>query len=242
MKLIKCKDYNEVSAAAANITAAQIKEKPGSVLGLPTGSTPLGMYKKLIEMNKSGEIDFSPVITFNLDEYYPISADNDQSYYYFMHKNFFDHININTQNIHILNGEADDPERECGDYEAMIENAGGIDLQVLGIGQNGHIGFNEPDDFLISATHKTHLTESTVKANSRFFSSIDEVPIYALTMGVGSILKAKKIIILISGKEKAEALKQLLSGKITTKNPSTMLNMHRDVTVIADEEALELIK
>ena len=203
MKLIKCKDYNEVSAAAANITAAQIKEKPGSVLGLPTGSTPLGMYKKLIEMNKSGEIDFSPVITFNLDEYYPISADNDQSYYYFMHKNFLTYGN--TQNIHILNGEADDPERECGDYEAMIENAGGIDLQVLGIGQNGHIGFNEPDDFLISATHKTHLTESTVKANSRFFSSIDEVPIYALTMGVGSILKAKKIILISGRKASIEA-------------------------------------
>lgn len=238
MRIIRCKNYDEVSEVAARIVAAQVTMKPDCVLGLPTGSTPLGMYSRLIQKNKEHKIDFSNVTTFNLDEYFPISRSNNQSYYYFMFENFFNHININKENIHIPNGETTDPEAECASYEAAIEAAGGIDLQVLGIGQNGHIGFNEPGDFLESTTHITTLTQSTIAANSRFFESIDDVPKKALTSGMGTILKSKKIIILASGKAKSEAVKSLLSGKITTQNPSTMLNLHKDVTLIADEDAL----
>lgn len=238
MRIIRCKNYDEVSEVAARIVAAQVTMKPDCVLGLPTGSTPLGMYSRLIQKNKENKIDFSNVTTFNLDEYFPISRSNNQSYYYFMFENFFNHININKENIHIPNGETTDPEAECASYEAAIEAAGGIDLQVLGIGQNGHIGFNEPGDFLESTTHITTLTQSTIAANSRFFESIDDVPKKALTSGMGTILKSKKIIILASGKAKSEAVKSLLSGKITTQNPSTMLNLHKDVTLIADEDAL----
>lgn len=238
MKIVKCSDYNEVSAVAAEIVASQLKQKPDSVLGLPTGSTPIGMYGELIKMCKNNSIDFSGVTTFNLDEYYPIKRDNTQSYYYFMHKNLFDGININRESIHILNGEAPDAEAECASYEKMIEQSGGIDLQVLGIGQNGHIGFNEPDESLESLTHITGLTENTIEANSRFFASKADVPTKSLTMGIATIMKARKIIILASGREKASAVQSLLSGKITTKNPSTILNAHSDVTLIVDKDAL----
>lgn len=238
MRVIKCKNYDEVSEAAARIVAAQVTMKPDCILGLPTGSTPLGMYSRLIQMNKENKLDFSKIKTFNLDEYFPISKDNNQSYHYFMFENFFNHININKENVNIPNGETDNPEGECVRYEEAIGVAGGIDLQVLGIGQNGHIGFNEPDDYLESATHITSLTQNTIEANSRFFDSMDDVPKKALTTGMGTILKSRKIIILASGKVKAEAVRSLLSGKITTQNPSTMLNLHSDVTLIADEDAL----
>ncbi|MDD3765827.1 MAG: glucosamine-6-phosphate deaminase [Eubacteriales bacterium] len=238
MRVIKCKNYDEVSEAAARIVAAQVTMKPDCILGLPTGSTPLGMYSRLIQMNKENKLDFSKIKTFNLDEYFPISKDNNQSYHYFMFENFFNHININKENVNIPNGETDNPEGECVRYEEAIGAAGGIDLQVLGIGQNGHIGFNEPDDYLESATHITSLTQNTIEANSRFFDSMDDVPKKALTTGMGTILKSRKIIILASGKVKAEAVRSLLSGKITTQNPSTMLNLHSDVTLIADEDAL----
>jgi len=227
MRIIKCKDYNEVSEVAAKIVATQITVKPNCVLGLPTGSTPVKMYKNLIKMYNRGEISFKEVITFNLDEYYPISRDNEQSYFYFMHDTFFNYIDINREkNVNILNGEADNVQEECRRYEEAISKAGGIDLQVLGIGQNGHIGFNEPADYLESNTHVTALTQSTIKANSRFFNDIEDVPKQALTTGIWTILKSKKIIILASGKAKAKAkaVKELLSGKITTQNPSTMLN------------------
>ncbi|NLB80931.1 MAG: glucosamine-6-phosphate deaminase [Clostridiaceae bacterium] len=239
MKIILCKNYYEVSLQAANIVAQQIKNKPQSVLGLPTGSTPLGLYKSLIKMNKENTLDFSGVITFNLDEYYPISRDNAQSYYYFMHDNLFNHININKQNVHILNGEATDPQEECTNYESAIEKAGGIDLQVLGIGQNGHIGFNEPGNTLKSTTNLTDLTPNTIDVNSRFFEKIEDVPKKSLTMGIGSIMKSKKIILLASGVEKANAISELLKGDITTANPSTLLNAHRDVTIIVDNAAME---
>lgn len=238
MKIIKCKDYAEVSSVAAKIVAEQIKLKPNSVLGLPTGSTPIGMYGELISMCSKKLVDFSDVITFNLDEYYPIKRDNNQCYYYFMHKNLFNGINIKKENVHILNGEAADAISECENYEKQINQNGGIDLQVLGIGQNGHIGFNEPDESLESATHIASLTQNTITANSRFFESASDVPTKSLTMGIATIMKARKIIILASGKEKAEAVKSLFSGKITTQNPSTILNAHNDVTLIVDNSAL----
>ena len=237
MKFIVCDNYNEMSKEAAAIAAAQIKEKPNTVLGLATGSTPVGMYKELIEMNKKGEISFKDVVTYNLDEYYPISPENNQSYRYFMNENLFNHIDIDMDNTHVLNGLADDPEKECESFDKAIEEAGFVDLQVLGIGRNGHIAFNEPDSILYAGTHVTGLTQNTIEANSRFFDSVDQVPTKALTMGIGSILKAEKIIILISGKDKKEALKKLKGEFIDPQCPATMLMAHRNVTVICDKEA-----
>ena len=200
------------------------------------------MYKRLIEKCKNGELDFSEVKTFNLDEYYPISRDNNQSYYYFMNENLFDEINIKKENIHIPNGEAKDVEAECEEYEKMIEEAGGIDLQILGIGQNGHIGFNEPDENLNSKTHVTGLTESTIKANSRFFDSIEDVPTKALTMGIATILKSRKIILMACGVEKSDAVAELLTDDIKTDNPATMLKVHPDVVLICDKDAYSKVK
>ena len=232
-----CENYEDMSNQAAEIVAGGLKAKGNMVLGLPTGSTPLGMYAKLIEMNKAGKIDFSKVTTFNLDEYYPIKKDNSQSYYKFMFDNFFGGININPQNVNIPNGEVSDADLESKEYEKKLEAAGGLDLMVLGLGPNGHIGFNEPDDFLVPDTHVAVLTEATKEANKRFFNSIDEVPVKALTMGMGSILKAKKILIIISGESKKEAFKQFLKGEITTQLPVSFLHLHKDVTVLSDIRA-----
>jgi len=228
--------YEEMSRQAAEIVADTIKSKENAVLGLPTGSTPLGMYSKLIEMNKAGKIDFSKATTFNLDEYYPIKKDNSQSYYKFMFDNFFGKINIDPKNINIPNGEADVPERECLEYDRKINRAGGIDLMVLGIGANGHIGFNEPGSFLVPHTHVADLTEDTIKANSRFFNSVGEVPAKALTMGMNSIItKSKKILMLVSGESKREVFKGLLYGRrISTDNPSSFLYLHNDVVILSD--------
>lgn len=239
MKVIVCNNYDELSMEAAKIMATTIKEKPDGVLGLATGSTPIGMYDNLIEMYKKGELDFKDIKTFNLDEYYPLSADNDQSYHYFMNKQLFSGINVKEENIHILDGLSKDPEKECADFEKLIDEAGGIDIQVLGIGQNGHIGFNEPDDKLYANTHLTDLTENTIKANSRFFEKESDVPTKALTMGMGTILKAKKIIILANGKAKHKVVSELVQPMITTNNPATFLNAHADVTLICDKEAFE---
>ncbi|HHW56085.1 MAG TPA: glucosamine-6-phosphate deaminase [Clostridia bacterium] len=241
MRVIITVDYDEMSKRAAEIVKKQIKEKPDTILGLATGSTPLGMYKYLIEMYKKGEIDFSNVVTFNLDEYIGLSPDHPQSYHYFMYENFFNHINIKKQNIYIPNGVAEDLEEECKRYEEEIEKAGGIDLQILGIGVNGHIGFNEPDESIDTKTHVVALTEETIDANKRFFKSADEVPRKAITMGLGSIMKAKKIILLASGKNKAKAIKETIKGKLTTNVPSTVLALHPDVTIIIDKEAASLI-
>ena len=237
MRIILCENYDEISKAAAKIVAGQVAVKPDSVLGLATGSTPVGTYRILVDMNKRGEVDFKEVKSFNLDEYYPIAPDNNQSYRYFMNENLFNHIDIEIKNTHVLNGLAENPEEECAAYEKMIEEAGGIDLQILGIGENGHIGFNEPDRELVAKTHLTKLTESTINANSRFFSSIDEVPTQSLTMGMASILSAKKIILLASGANKRNAVKGLVDGGITTSNPASLLNIHPDVVLICDREA-----
>ena len=241
MRVIITVNYEEMSKKAAEIVKKQIKEKPNTVLGLATGSTPLGMYKHLIEMYKRGEIDFSNVITFNLDEYIGLSPDHPQSYHYFMFHNFFNHINIKKENVHIPNGIAEDLEEECRKYEEEIEKAGGIDLQILGIGVNGHIGFNEPEESIETKTHVVTLTEDTINANKRFFKSAEEVPRKAITMGLGSIMKAKKIVLLASGKNKAEAIKETIKGQLTTKVPATVLALHPDVIIIIDKEAASLI-
>lgn len=237
MRIILCKNYEEISKEAAKLVGGLLALKPDCVLGLATGSTPVGMYENLAEMNKNGEIDFSKVTSYNLDEYYPISPDNDQSYRYFMNVNLFDKVNIDKKNTYVPNGETKNPEEECKNYDALVDSLGGADIQILGIGQNGHIGFNEPDEYLDVNTHVTGLTESTIKANSRFFEKIEDVPTQAITMGIGSILKAKKIILLASGKNKHDAVKQLLDSKITTSNPATMLKLHSDVVLICDNEA-----
>ena len=238
MEVIVCKTYEEMSARAAAIVADVMKGNPACVLGLATGSTPVGMYRKLIEMNKTGEIDFSQVTTVNLDEYYPISPDNDQSYRYFMNVNLFDHVNIDKARTFVPNGTAADPDEACAAYEALVAEVGPANIQVLGIGQNGHIGFNEPATALEVATHVTGLTESTIKANARFFASEADVPTKALTMGIGTILSAKKIIILANGAAKADAVAKMLAGKLDTSCPASMLNLHADVTVICDEAAM----
>lgn len=237
MRIIVCENYDEMSENAAKIIGSQLVLKPDSTLGLATGSTPVGLYEKLIEMNKNGEIDFSEVTSFNLDEYYPIKHSNNQSYYYFMHEKLFSKINIKPENINIPNGETDNPEKECEDYERRLSEGRGIDIQILGIGQNGHIGFNEPDADLCSVTHLTELTDSTIEANSRFFESKEDVPTKAITMGLSSILKSKKIILLASGENKRAAVSELLNDKITTDCPATMLKVHSDVVLICDKAA-----
>ena len=237
MRIIICDTYDELSKKAAKIVASQITLKPDSVLGLATGSTPIGMYNELIKMYGHGELDFSEVKTFNLDEYYPIKKKNDQSYDYFMRKNLFSKINIKNENINIPNGETDNPEAECSEYEKRIKSSGGIDLQILGIGRNGHIGFNEPDASLNSFTHLTNLTENTIKANSRFFANEEEVPKKALTMGISTILNAKKIILLASGANKRKVVSELINGGINTNIPATMLKAHPDVVLICDRES-----
>ncbi len=237
MKFIVCENYDEMSKEASKIVANQIKEKSNSILGLATGSTPIGLYKGLIEEYRVGNISFKDVKSFNLDEYYPIKKDNDQSYYYFMNENLFSHIDIKSENTDIPNGEAPDANKECQDYENRIAESAGVDIQILGIGQNGHIGFNEPDDNLDCLTHLTSLTQNTIEANSRFFESIDMVPKAALTMGIGTIMKAKKIILLASGANKKEAVDALKNSLLTTNVPATMLKLHKDVTVICDKAA-----
>ncbi|MBQ2897819.1 MAG: glucosamine-6-phosphate deaminase [Clostridia bacterium] len=235
MKKIICKNYDEMSKAAAKIVEAQVVLKPDCILGLATGSSPVGMYQELI---KSGT-DFSKVTTFNLDEYYPIAKDNDQSYDYFMRKNLFDHITVKEHNI--PNGMAENPEEECARYDAAIEAAGGIDLQVLGIGVNGHIGFNEPAAELPANTNKVTLTESTIEANSRFFESKDQVPTAALTLGIGGIMKAKRIVVLVSGKNKAPIVRELFKGNVTTNIPVSLLQLHPDATIVMDEDAASML-
>ena len=237
MKVLVFENYEEMSRAAANIMADVVKAKPDGVLGLATGSTPVGMYNCLADMCKSGELDFSNIKTVNLDEYYPISPDNRQSYRYFMNENLFSKVNINIDNTNVPAGNAEDADLECQRYEKLIDSLGGIDIQVLGIGQNGHIGFNEPEEKLYSETHVTGLTESTMQANARFFSEDEVMPDKALTMGMGSIFKADKILVLANGKAKRDAVSQLVSGRITTSCPVTLLNLHKDVTLICDKEA-----
>ena len=227
-----------MSAVAAKAVANLIKKKPNCVLGLATGSTPEGMYAQLVDMYEAGAISFSKVTSVNLDEYYPLEPENSQSYRYFMNHKLFDHVDIDKKKTFVPNGLAKDPEAEGKAYDEMIEKLGGVDLQILGIGRNGHIGFNEPDTYLIPGTHVTDLTPSTIEANARFFASEADVPKQALTMGIGTILSAKKILLLVSGKDKAAAVARLLEGKITTECPASFLALHSDVTLIVTEDAM----
>ena len=242
MKICVCEDYQEMSKIAADIIADVVENKPNCVIGLATGDTPKGTYKLLAEKCAAGELDFSRVSTVNLDEYYPISPDNDQSYRYFMNRELFDYINIDKNNTAVPDGTAEDAEASCREYEAHIDALGGIDIQVLGIGRNGHIGFNEPADALCPDTHLTALTEDTIDANSRFFENAADVPRYAMTMGIGSIFKARKVIILANGEGKAEAIKGMLCDGINTHLPASLLQLHPDVTVICDTKAYSLVK
>ena len=237
MQFIVCDSYEEMSRRGADIIAEAVKADPSAVLGLATGSTPVGMYRELIRRYEAGELDFSSVVSYNLDEYYPIAPDNDQSYRYFMNANLFDHINIDKANTHVPDGMATDADAACRAYDEAYAKTGGAAVQVLGIGQNGHIAFNEPEEALTVGTHVTGLTEDTIRANSRFFASIDEVPTRALTMGMGSIMMAKRIILLANGKNKHAAIAAMLDDKITTAVPATLLKLHPDVIVFCDKEA-----
>ena len=242
MIIYRAKDYNDLSRKAANIISAQVIMKPNCVLGLATGSSPEGMYAQLVDWYNKGDLDFAKVKSVNMDEYRGLSRENEQSYYYFMHKHLFDKVNIDMNNTYLPNGLAEDPEEECRRYDALIESLGGVDLQLLGMGHNGHIGFNEPGDHYDKGTHCVDLQQSTIEANKRFFASEDEVPRQAYTMGIGTIMKAKKILVIVSGAEKAEILKEALYGPITPQVPASVLQMHSDVIVIADEAALSAIK
>lgn len=241
MKVIKVKNYDEMSKKAAAILAAQVIAKPDSVLGLATGSTPEGTYKYLVDMYNQGMLDFSEITTVNLDEYKGISKDNDQSYYYFMNKHLFKHVNIKPENTYIPDGESEDADKNCADYEALIKELGGADIQLLGIGRNGHIGFNEPGDTFKEATHCVTLTESTIEANKRFFEKEEDVPRQAYSQGIGTIMSAKKILLVASGEDKAEAVYQMIYGDISPKVQATVLRLHQDVIVIADEAAFSVI-
>lgn len=238
IKLIKADNYDDMSKKAANIIAAQMILKNDSVLGLATGSTPIGTYKNLVEKYNNRDIDFSNIKTVNLDEYVGLKGDHNQSYRYFMNTNLFDHVNIDKANTNVPDGSNPDGDKECLRYHNVIKSMGGVDLQLLGIGNNGHIGFNEPCDVFPEKVHKVELTESTIKANSRLFDSIDEVPHFAYTMGVGEIMEAKKVLILASGKAKAPIIKELLTGEVTPNVPASILKFHNDCILIADTEAL----
>lgn len=242
MKLIITKNYEELSRVAADEFSKVLKDKPTAILGLATGGSPVGMYKELIKMYNNGELDFSKCSSINLDEYVGLNPEHEQSYRNFMNTNLFNHVNIDKARTFVPNGLAENLQEECESYDRKIKELGGIDVQLLGIGNNGHIAFNEPDDELSAGTHIITLTENTIEANARFFDSMDQVPKRALTMGLGGIMKAKKIILIASGEGKAPVIKELLSGKITTDNPATMLQMHRDVTIIMDEAAAKLVK
>lgn len=237
MRLIITESYEQMGVEAANIVAGQIYLKPDSVLGLATGSTPVSMYQRLAAVHKSVGLDFSQVTTFNLDEYIGMSPENPQSYHYFMQENFFKHININQDNVFIPDGMAEDMIEEGERYERLIEAKGGIDLQVLGIGQNAHIGFNEPDIKFAATTHKVALDDETIQANSRFFASVKDVPRYAISMGIKTIMMAEHVILLANGKNKAEAVYKAVCGDVTPEAPASILQLHRDVVVIVDKEA-----
>lgn len=238
MKIITTDNYYQMSRMAANLISAQVIMKLDCVLGLATGSTPIGTYKQLIRWYEKGDLDFSHVTTINLDEYKGLSPENDQSYRYFMETNFFEHINIRPENTHIPNGLEPDSQKACLAYNQIITDCGGIDLQLLGLGLNGHIGFNEPGAAFEKETHCVDLAESTIQANSRFFASPDLVPRQAYTMGIKTIMQARKIAVIVNGAEKAQIVKEAFFGPITPKVPASVLQLHNDVTLIGDKEAL----
>jgi len=238
VRIIRARDYEDMSRIAANLFFAQIVVKPGSVLGLATGSSVLGLYENLAASYESGDLDFSEVKTVNLDEYAGLDGKNDQSYRYYMDSNLFSRVNIKRENTHLPNGLAEDMAAECARYNSLIEGFCGVDIQLLGIGHNGHIGFNEPGDCFIKETHVVDLTESTIKANARLFADEKDVPRQAYTMGIQNIMQAKKIVLCVSGSQKAEILREVLYGDVTPQVPGSVLQLHPDLTVVADEEAL----
>lgn len=237
MRVIVTKDYDEMSLKAAEIMRAQVQLKPDSVLGLATGSTPLGLYANLVKWNKEGSLDFSEVKSVNLDEYVGLDANHDQSYVYFMNENLFSKVNIDKKNTHLPNGMAKDTDKECKEYDELVKSLGGQDIQLLGIGHNGHIGFNEPADSFANGTYCVKLTESTINANARFFASKDDVPKYALSMGCGVIMGAKKVLLVAAGEDKSQAIFDMVKGPISPKCPASILQMHPDVVVVVDEAA-----
>ena len=241
MKVIVTRNYEEMCQKATRIIAAQVTLKPDSVLGLATGSTPVGIYQDLVKKYQEDRLDFSEVCTVNLDEYIGLDRENPQSYRYFMNHNLFDHVNIPKQYTYVPDGLSSDPEDECEDYELLIQQLGGVDLQLLGIGGNGHIGFNEPAESFAEETHVTNLSASTIEANSRFFGEGEEVPKQAITMGIGTIMQAKKILLVANGESKAQAIYDTLYGPVSPNCPASILRFHQDVTVIVDEAAFKKV-
>lgn len=241
MKIFVCKNYDRMSEVAANFLASQVVIKPDSVLGLATGSTPVGTYKELVKKYKNDDLDFSNVTTFNLDEYVNLDRENINSYYSFMYENLFDHVNVPKENINVPDGNAKDLDMYVKEYENKISQYGGVDLQILGIGNNAHIGFNEPDEKFTKGTGVVKLTQSTIDANSRFFDSIEEVPKKAVSMGIGTIMGAKKIVLLASGESKADAINKMINGDIVPQVPASILQLHKDVVVILDRESAKFL-
>ena len=238
MDIIRARDYEDMSLKAAGIVADLIRKKPDAVLGLATGSSPIGLYKALIDMYQMGELDMSGVTTANLDEYVGLSPDNEQSYRYFMDHYLFDHVNIDKARTFVPDGMAEDADAECRRYEALLSKIGERDLQLLGLGLDGHIGFNEPSKAFSDVTCCVELDQSTIEANKRFFSSAEEVPGKAYTMGIGTIMRAKKILMVVNGEAKADILEKVIRGPVCPGVPASILRFHRDVTIVADEAAL----
>ena len=241
MRIYVTEDYNAMSRRVASVLAAQVMLKPDCVLGLATGSTPVGAYKQLVEWYKKGDLDFAQVRSINLDEYVGLAPTHDQSYRYFMQHNLFGHVNIVPANTNVPNGLAEDAAEECRRYNEVIHTLGPIDLQLLGMGHNGHIGFNEPADAFELETHVVDLTDTTIQANARFFASADEVPRQAMTMGIQTIMQAKKVLVAVSGKDKAEIVKKAFTGPVTPNVPASILQMHPDVILVGDKAALSLL-
>lgn len=241
MRIYETMDYQDMSRKAANIISAQVIANPSCVLGLATGSSPIGTYLQLVEWYKKGDLDFSEVRTVNLDEYKDLSSEDENSYHYFMKKNLFDHINISSEFTNFPDGLAANSEEECSRYDEVIQSLGGIDLQLLGIGHNGHIGFNEPGASFEKSTHVVALAESTIQANSRLFKSLEQVPTHAYTMGIKSIMQSKKILLIISGSDKAEIIRDAFMGPITPALPASILQLHPDVTLVGDKVSLALL-
>ena len=241
MRIIRTRDYKQMSRDAANIISAQVILKPNSVLGLATGSSPIGAYEQLIKWYQKGDLNFSRVRTVNLDEYVGLGFDNRESYRRFMYDNLFSQINIDPANINIPNGCASDPGEECRRYDGVLRALGGIDLQLLGLGGNGHIGFNEPADIFEKGTHVVHLSDNTIEANKRFFEKAEDVPRSAVTMGIFDIIQADRVLMVASGVSKAQAVKDAFFGPITPRVPASILQFHKDFTLVADEEALSLV-
>ena len=241
MRLIKAKDYQEASRQVANIISAQVILRPDSVLGLATGSSPIGAYQQLIEWYNKGDVDFSRVRSVNLDEYVGLAPSHEQSYAYFMHHNFFDSINIKPENVHLPDGLDPDAEGQGEKYDALIRSLGGVDLQLLGIGRDGHIGFNEPCGEFVKGTHCVELTQDTREANARFFGSVDLVPKTAYTMGILDIMQARRVLMIATGSSKAAIVKDAFWGPVTPQIPASILQLHPDFTLVADEEALAMV-